>query len=261
MSADERIEFDKWYDSYKGKEYNFAEEIKRYCCDDVKILQLCCIEFYRKVRVVRCRTLLWCFNDYNCCIVHENLSLFMKDGVTGIIPKKKGYGNNVNQSILALTWLSEIGKGIANFRWKLGVGGEMRIRNHYVDGYDPQNGIVYQFHGCFYHRCVKCFPSDGYNEVLQKRFGLLNEKTKSVTNYLKERGLTVVEKWECEYVDEKRVSAANIQNGKLMFGNNCPLCLRDVLYGGRTSLVWLQKKCVGKEKIHYVNFTLLYPSM
>ena len=50
MSLDERIEFDKWYDSYKAKEYNFAEEIKGYYCDDVKILQLCCIEFYQKVK-------------------------------------------------------------------------------------------------------------------------------------------------------------------------------------------------------------------
>ena len=171
--------------------------------------------------------------------------------------EKKGYGNNVNQNILALMWLSEIDKGIANFRWKFGVGGEMRIGNHYVDGYDPQNGIVYPFH----HKYVKCFPSDGYNAVLQKLFGLLNEKTKLVTNYWKERGSTVVEKWECEYVDEKWVSAADMGNGKLMFGNNCPLCLRDALYGGRISPVWWQKKYVGKEKIHYVDFTLLHPSM
>ena len=51
-------------------------------------------------------------------------SLFMKHGVIGII-QKKGYGNNVNQSILALMWLSEIENGIPNFRWKLGVGGEI----------------------------------------------------------------------------------------------------------------------------------------
>ena len=31
VSLDERIEFDKWYDSYEGWEYNFAEEIKQYC--------------------------------------------------------------------------------------------------------------------------------------------------------------------------------------------------------------------------------------
>ena len=100
-------------------------------------------------------------------------------------------------------WLSEIGKGIPNFRLRLGVGGEVRIGNH-VDGYDSQNRVVYQFHSCFYHGCLKCFPADGYNGVLQKQFGALNEKTKSVTNYSKERDLTV-EKWECEYVADRRL--------------------------------------------------------
>ena len=73
--------------------------------------------------------------------------------------------------------------------------------------------------------------------------------------------MTVVEKWECEYVSERRISAADMWNGKLMFGNNCHLRFRDPLYGTRASPVWLQKKCVGKEKIHYVDFTSLYPSM
>ena len=73
--------------------------------------------------------------------------------------------------------------------------------------------------------------------------------------------MIIVEKWECEYIAEKRISVADMRNGKLMFGNNFPLHLRDALYGGRTSPVWLRKKCVGKEKIRYVDFTSLYPSM
>ena len=63
----------------------------------------------------------------------------------------------------------------------------------YVDGCDPANMVVYLFHGC-----VKCFAADDYNMVLEKRFGTLNERTKFVTNYLKECGYMVVEKWECE---------------------------------------------------------------
>ena len=78
----------------------------------------------------------------------------------------------------------------------------MEIVNHYVHGYD-WNRVVYQFHGCFYHGCVKCFLADGYNGVLQKRFGALNEDT--IGYQLFERTcLTVVEKWECEYVAERR---------------------------------------------------------
>ena len=127
----------------------------------------------------------------------------------------------------------------------------MQIGNHYVDGYDYQNKVVYQFHGCFYNGYVKCFPADGYNRVLQKRFGALNEKTKSVTDYLK----------ECEYVAERRIGAVDVKKANLMFWKHSRLRLRDALYGGRMCPVWLQKKCVGDEKIHYIHFTSLYPSV
>ena len=47
MTFEEKVDFDKWYDSYENKEYNFSAEIKRYCCNDVKILH-CCVEFYKQ---------------------------------------------------------------------------------------------------------------------------------------------------------------------------------------------------------------------
>ena len=46
MDEDERVKFEEWYESKMDNEYNFEEEIKTYCCNDVKILILCCIEFY-----------------------------------------------------------------------------------------------------------------------------------------------------------------------------------------------------------------------
>ena len=152
---------------------------------------------------------------------------------------KKGYGSNVNQSVLGLVWLSEIEKGITNFRCELEIIMlmDMTIRMQLFINF------------------MVVFIMDVYNAALQKRFGALNEKTKSVTKYLKEHDLTVVEKWECMYVSKRRISASDLCKGKLMFGNNFPLCLRDALYGGRTSPV-----CLGK-KSHYVHFTSLYPSV
>ena len=34
MTSIEKVEFENWYDSCRGKEHSFAEEIKRYCCND-----------------------------------------------------------------------------------------------------------------------------------------------------------------------------------------------------------------------------------
>ena len=50
MTCVEKVEFENWYNSYRGKEYNFSEEIERYCCNDVEILRCYCVEFYKKVK-------------------------------------------------------------------------------------------------------------------------------------------------------------------------------------------------------------------
>ena len=103
ISYDKRIEFDKWYDSYKGEEYNFAEEIKQYCCDDVKILQLCCIEFYQKVKELCSAEPFFNAAMITIAVLSVRIckSLFMRDGMIRIIPRK-GSGNNVKQIICAL---------------------------------------------------------------------------------------------------------------------------------------------------------------
>lgn len=33
------------------------------------------------------------------------------------------------------------------------------IRNFLVDGYDEQTRTLYEFQGCFYNGCVRCFPN------------------------------------------------------------------------------------------------------
>ena len=49
---DDRVKFEEWYECKMNKEYNFEEEIKTYCCNDVKILGLCCIEFYSQCKTM-----------------------------------------------------------------------------------------------------------------------------------------------------------------------------------------------------------------
>lgn len=31
--------------------------------------------------------------------------------------------------------------------------------SYFVDGFNPRTNTVYEFHGCFYHGCVKCFKN------------------------------------------------------------------------------------------------------
>ena len=73
--------------------------------------------------------------------------------------------------------------------------------SYFVDGYDPSTRTVYEFHGCLYHSCPRCYHIRGakhyavpdrtmeelYRATLNKRWTLLRA------------GYTVMESWECEW--------------------------------------------------------------
>ena len=84
----------------------------------MKILCLCCVEFYKKVKELCGVEPFFDALLITIAALSMRKSLFVKNGKIGIIPKSS-YGNNHNQSVLGLMWLSEIGKRIPNFRWKL----------------------------------------------------------------------------------------------------------------------------------------------
>ena len=44
-------------------------------------------------------------------------------------------------------------------------GGEQRINGHYVDGYDPERRVIYEFMGCLWHGCKKCYLPETINPV------------------------------------------------------------------------------------------------
>jgi hypothetical protein len=41
--------------------------------------------------------------------------------------------------------------------------GEVKICGLKVDGFDKKSNTVYQYHGCFWHGCTKCYSSDFIN--------------------------------------------------------------------------------------------------
>ena len=77
-------------------------------------------------------------------------------------------GAQVNQSLKALQWLyyqeHQIPKeGASADRIRhVRNGGEQSVRtivnSYFVDGYDPLTRTVYEFHGCLYHGCPRCYP-------------------------------------------------------------------------------------------------------
>jgi len=81
-------------------------------------------------------------------------------------------------------------------RWLPREGGKMKSSP--VDGYHHETRTVWQFHGCPFHGCPKCFP--GRQEVITdgKTAEQLYQATVDRTASLRKRGYRVIEAWGCE---------------------------------------------------------------
>ena len=120
-------------------------------------------------------------------------------------------------SFVAIKWLEWEAKkrGIYIHHARCGHGGERQILGARVDGYHPESKTVFQFHGCLWHGCEKCYPKDRQGLVQQNtRQGKViprldtekqpmsrktaYELTLQRTQFLRKNGYRVVEKWEHE---------------------------------------------------------------
>ncbi len=259
----ERELFDVWYNEQCQKVYVFKDAIYYYCRMDVDILRRGCITFTYLIKEI---SSILPFYDKTCNTI-ASLALkiysacFLKRNTIGQIPAV-GY-SGVKQSIYALCWLGDIEKDLnendESLESALSENGERYILKRPVDGFCPETNTIYQFHGCFYHGCSKCFDSEDYNPVLNSKFFVLHDHTKRITKEFEDFGYNVVEKWECEYKSETKLTLNEINEKKLQYHEAVRLNVRDALYGGRTSPSCLYYSVKDGEKIQYIDFTSLYP--
>ena len=89
---------------------------------------------------------------------------------------------------------------------RCGHGGERLVAGDKVDGYHPETKTVFQFHGCFWHGCIKCFPKPEQrtevicidrkgNEITREDAYQKTLKRSKVIRFL---GYRLVERWEHE---------------------------------------------------------------
>ena len=80
-----------------------------------------------------------------------------------------------------------------------GHGGERWVESAPVDGYNHETKTVFQYHGCYWHGCRKCFPYDrnrliNKNQTREDRIKATVERTQK----LLAAGYRVIEVWSCE---------------------------------------------------------------
>ena len=228
----------------------------------IDILRRCCLNFAQTVKGL-CK-----INPFEGCITIASLcnlifrTMFLKKETIAIIPHV-GYRKKAKQSAVAYRWLSYVAHKHGVYIQHGRNVGERREGPYFLDGCCEETRTAYEFHGCFYHGCPKCFPGDTFNPVSGLTMHELYERTQAKMMFLKQRGWQVVEMWECVFLDllQRDADVKTYVDGLKDIVD--PLNPRDAFYGGRVNAVKLLMKTEANPttKIKYVDFTSLYPDI
>lgn len=92
-------------------------------------------------------------------------------------------------------------------------GGEYRIEGtrYRADGYDPLSNTVFEFQGCYYHGCERCFPDRSFMTHTSKTAEELFARTRQREQEIRSLGYNYVEMWQCQW----RIERALQETGKV----------------------------------------------
>jgi len=136
---------------------------------------------------------------------------------------------------------------------------EIDIDGYRVDGVDHGSKIIFEFYGCFYHGCFKCFPErNKKNKQTGFSFGTLHGRTMEREAFLKSKGWSVVSIWECEW---KKMKKENHEIEEFVKDNYFELSPMDPFQSFSSVTVETFKMFVKdkKKRMSYQDVTSLYP--
>jgi len=87
-----------------------------------------------------------------------------------------------------------------------GHGGERHIERFPVDGYDQKTKTVFQYHGCLWHGCPRCYADRDRIITRDNKTGetktceQLYQETLKRTRSLRKAGYQMIERWGCAFV-------------------------------------------------------------
>ena len=103
---------------------------------------------------------------------------------------------------MAIQWLTRESDRTGCTIRHQGNGREKRVGKLLVDGWCAKTRTAYQFHGCYFHGCPKCYDHEETNTLNGNTMVTLLANTKKHTAYLR-RHVKVVEMWECTWKRER----------------------------------------------------------
>ena len=273
LSAKKKIELETWHAEQvkRGVQYHFQKEMEEYCKSDVQLLQAGCEAFATEFESVAG------FNPFaKCTTIASACNLYwrkhcIEENTIAVEPLRGWRGARTNQSVKALQWLmyeenSIPKKGASADHIKhVRNGGEQCLTtetdSYFVDGFNPANNTVYEFHGCFWHGCPTCHSNNRHCKHAlnpDRTMEELYRATKAKGEALRTAGYQVNVMWECQW-DELCKTNPFVKKFVSTLSLVEPLEPRDAFYGGRTGTVALHAVAQENEQIRYVDVTSLYP--
>ena len=272
MMSSKKEELINWHVEQvrRNVQFNFKQELIAYCKSDVILLKKGCQAFQEEFqREAGFNPMEKCFTIASACNLYWRKNLLTPNTIA-IEPLHGWRGAQVNHSLMALQWLyfqeNLLAKeGASADRIKhVRNSGEQTIRTenkiYFVDGYDSVTRTVYEFNGCFYHGCPKCYPVRDIKHYASpdRTFEELYQATLAKRMALLRAGFKVLEIWQCEWHEQLKKNA-EVQRFLNSFDLVAPLNPRDAFYGGRTEAVALHAVVGEGEEIRYCDITSLYP--
>ena len=295
MGVDDIKTFEKWHaEQVKNNAvFNMKRDIKNYCSMDVTILREGCQTFQKlfqkETEIVDPETgkNIPGFNPFDHVTIASACNRDMinrtPDETIASEPAYGWAGLKGNQSKQALEWLlwlehekrqeytpeqeeqddlMKIPQSERSYYIQHAAnGGEKKIQYvGQVDGYCASTNTIYEFNGCFWHGCETCFPNrtERHTRLDNRQMYEVREVTREKIAKLRSCGYHVIEKWSCQWEQEKKDNpdiAAFVKTLTLRDRMNP----RDAFFGGRTNAATLYHRCEDGEVIKYYDFTSLYP--
>ncbi len=257
MTKKVRGDFDSWYETTKELTFNFKEEMYKYCKSDVDILRRGCLKLRELfLEISNIDPFQYVTIASVCQAIYRNE--FLPQNTIGIVNETP----TDNYSIKSLKWLKYISfnKNI-NIRHACNGGEQSLIVNgkrYKVDGFCEKTNTVYQFHGCYFHGCNKCYNELTVNTTSGFYMFRLFENTKRIDQAIKDAGYSLEIIWEHDFDSNKE-----IKNTTLNFRDIVePPKIRDSFFGGRCEPIKLLHNFKeNNQRGRYIDVVSLYPAV
>jgi hypothetical protein len=220
-----------------------------YCNSDVDILRRGCLELRNQFLEIANIDPFRYITIAGVCMAIYRSKYIKKDTIAVVDNLKKD--QYYQQSI---SWLNSFHN--PNIKHALN-NGEVKICGSKVDGFDEKSNTVYQYHGCFWHGCTKCYSSDFINNKNKTTMEDLYEKTIERSEQIKKADYNLIEMWECEWTKSKEYKKEMKQIEEEIKELE-ELNPRNAFFGGRTNATKLRVKA---KKLKYIDICSLYPTV